>query len=74
MLGRNNDFMVTGTSAEDQMKINAIKMEGTELTDKRMYQEAARRVVFANCMDECNLDHKTLPNFNKNFYYNMPNA
>ena len=71
MLGRNNDFSVTGTSAEDQMKINAIKHQGPELTDKMMYQEAARRVVFANCMGECNLDDKSLPNFNKHFYYNM---
>ena len=75
MLGRNNDFYMSGTSAEDQMKLNAIKHEGVELTDKHLYQEAARRVIFSNCMTECELDpKKDVPNFNKNFYYNMPAA
>ena len=34
-------------------------------------KEAARRVVFSNCMNVCELDNKKLPNFNRNFYYNM---
>jgi len=74
MLGRNNDLFSTGTSAEDQMKINAIRMESTEVYERNLYKEAARRVVFSNCMDSCALDHKTLPNFNRNFYYEMPAA
>ena len=74
MLARNNDLYSTGTSAEDQMKINAIRHESQELYEKNLYKEAARRVVFSNCMDSCELDHKTLPNFNRNFYYGQPGA
>jgi hypothetical protein len=74
MLGRNNELYSTGTSAEDQMKINAIRHESQELYEKNLYKEAARRVVFSNCMDSCELDHKTVPNFNRAFYYGQPGA
>ncbi len=74
MLGRNNDLYSTGTSAEDQMKINAIRHESQELYEKNLYKESARRVVFSNCMDSCELDHKTVPNFNRAFYYGQPGA
>ena len=71
ILGRNNDFFMTGTSAEDQMKIHVVRQESQEILDKNMYQEAARRVVFWNCMNVCELDDTKVPNFNRNFYYNM---
>ena len=74
MLGRVNDLYSSGTSAEDQMRINAIRHESEEVLQKNMYKEAARRVVFSNCMTTCELDHKSLPNFNRNFYYGMPQA
>lgn len=74
MLGRSNDLYSSGTSAEDQMRINAIRFESEEVYQKNLYQEAARRVVFSNCMNACELDHKSLPNFNRNFYYGMPQA
>ena len=74
MLGRNNDLYSTGTSAEDQMKYNAIRLESNEVYERNLYLESARRVVFSNCMDACSLDHKQLPNFNRNFYYGMPDA
>ena len=74
MLGRNNDLINTGTSAEDQMKINAVRHESTEVYERNLYKEAARRVVFSNCMEACELDHKKLPNFNREFYYGMPEA
>ena len=35
-----------------------------------MYQSAAKKVVFWNCMSECGLDGEKIPNFNGNFYYN----
>jgi hypothetical protein len=41
--------------------------------ESNLYKEAARRVVFANCMNACEIDPKELTNFNKNFYYNQPN-
>ncbi len=75
MLARNNDLITAGgTSAEDQMKLNAIRLESQEVYEKNLYKEAARRVVFANCFESCGLDHKTVPNFNRNFYYGMPGA
>ena len=74
MLGRNNDLYSTGTSAEDQMKVTAIRIEGQEVYEKNLYKEAARRVVFSNCMESCEIDAKTVPNFNRNFYYGQPGA
>ena len=74
MLGRTNDLYSTGTSAEDQMRINAIRYESEEVYQRNLYKEAAKRVVFANCMNNCELDKKSLPNFNRQFYYGMPQA
>ena len=74
MLGRSNDLYSTGTSAEDQMRINAIRFESEEVYQKNLYKESARRVVFSNCMNTCELDKKSLPNFNRQFYYGMPQA
>lgn len=53
------------------MKINAIRVESQEVYERNLYKEAARRVVFSNCMTSCEIDPKTIPNFNKNFYYNQ---
>ena len=39
--------------------------------NKSLHNEAAKRVVFRNCMAKCDLDDTKLKNFNKNFYYNM---
>ena len=46
MLGRSNDLYSSGTSAEDQMRINAIRFESEDIYQKNLYKEAARRVVF----------------------------
>lgn len=73
MLGRHNDLYTQGTSSEDNMKYHVIRSETTEIYEKNMYKEAAKRVVFDNCMNACEIDKKTIPNFNKNFYYNQPN-
>ncbi len=74
MLARNNDLYNTGTSAEDQMKQNSVRQESEEVYQKNLYREAARRVVFANCMNSCELDAKQIPNFNRDFYYNQTEA
>ncbi len=74
MLGRKNDLFSSGTSAEDQMKLNVIRHESEEVYQRNLYKEAARRVVFSNCMTTCELDNKSVPNFNRNFYYGMPQA
>ena len=74
MLGNKNDLYSSGNSAEDRMKLNVIRYETDEVYQKNLYQEAARRVVFSNCMNACELDDKKLPNFNRQFYYGMPEA
>ncbi len=74
MLGKNNDLFSTGTSAEDQMKVNAVRLESTEVYERNLYKEAARRVVFQNCMNACELDDKKVPNFNREFYYGREDA
>ena len=74
MLGRNNELFSTGTTAEDQMKINVVRHESQEVYEKNLYKEAARRVVFSNCMTACDLDDKKVPHFNRTFYYGQPGA
>ncbi len=74
MLGKSNDLISGPTSAEDQMKLNVVRYESEEIYQKNLYKEAARRVVFANCMTSCELDPKEVPNFNRKFYYGMPQA
>lgn len=71
MLGRNNEFTASGISAEDNMKLNVVRYDSVEGTEKGMYKEAARRVVFNNCMAACEIDHSSIPNFNRHFYYNQ---
>jgi hypothetical protein len=73
MLGRNNDLYNQGSTAEDNAKYNVIRHESKEVHEANMYKEAAKRVVFANCMTACEIDPKSLPNFNKNFYDNQLN-
>lgn len=46
MLSKNNDLFNTGTSAEDQMKQNVVRLESNEHYERGLYLEAARRVVF----------------------------
>ena len=64
----------TGASPEDALKLGGAFPESREHYDRSLYVESARRVVFRNCMDKCELDDSTLPNFNKNFYYNQNEA
>ena len=70
----NADLHGKGASAEDSMKWQVISPLSKDRYDQSLYQEAARRVVFRNCMSKCELDDEKLPNFNKNFWYNMPEA
>ena len=57
-------------SAEDGLKLAVAFPYSREHYDQHLYIESARRVVFKNCMEKCELDDATVPNFNKNFYYN----
>ena len=71
MLGKTNELFKTGTSAEDQMKMNVIRYDTEEVHQKKMYYDCAQKVIFRNCMGVCDLDDKKLPNFNRKFYYHM---
>eukprot|EP00354_Favella_ehrenbergii_P009964 CAMPEP_0170468220 /NCGR_PEP_ID=MMETSP0123-20130129/11482_1 /TAXON_ID=182087 /ORGANISM="Favella ehrenbergii, Strain Fehren 1" /LENGTH=69 /DNA_ID=CAMNT_0010734735 /DNA_START=1388 /DNA_END=1597 /DNA_ORIENTATION=- len=57
-------------SPEDALKFGVAAPQSRDHYDKGLYVEAARRVVFKNCMEKCELDDESVPNFNKNFYYN----
>ena len=46
-------------------------MKSQDAHDQAMYFDAAKRVVFKNCMASCDLTDETLPNFNAEFYYNQ---
>ena len=57
-------------SAEDAMRISAVRTVAKDIHEKNMYYDAAKRVVFKNCMASCDLTDEQVPNFNSNFYYN----
>ena len=64
----------TPNSAEDALKLAVAFDKSREHYDQSLYIESARRVVFKNCMEKCELDDTSVPNFNKNFYYNKEAA
>ena len=61
-------------TAEDGLKLAVAFPMSREHYDQSLYIESARRVVFKNCMEKCELDNTKVPNFNQNFYYNMEEA
>ncbi len=73
MLGKSNEMFGLASSSEDNLKLHVIREESTDITEKNMYKETARRVIFRNCMGVCELDDKSLPNFNRHFYYFQTN-
>src|SRR4051794_14641336 len=73
MLGRHNDLFGVGNTAEENMRYNVIRYEAAGRYEIGIYKEAARRVIFDNCMKACEINDKSIPNFNKNFYYHQVN-
>ena len=63
-----------GSSAEDDLRWNVIFPLSRSQYDTSLYNDAANRVVFKNCMEKCELTNETLKNFNKKFYYNQLEA
>ena len=59
-----------GASAGEELKLGAVFPLSRGQYDQNLYVESARRVVFRNCMEKCELEPTDVPNFNKNFYYN----
>ena len=74
MLGKGTDLYSKGSTPEDSMKFNVVYPLARDRYDQSLYMESARRVVFKNCMDHCELTHEDVPNFNKKFYYAMEGA
>ena len=66
----NIDLNSKGYSAEDSMKFNVASQLSKDRYDASLYQEAAKRTVFRNCMEKLEITDEELPNFNSNFYYN----
>ena len=70
MLGK-VDLHGKGSSAEDNMRWNVVFPMSKDVYNQNMYRDAAKRVVFKNCMAACEIEDERIPNFNKNFYFNQ---
>ena len=55
----------------EQLKISGVRLNSQDEHEKGMYHEAAKRVVFWRCMEHCEIDPTSMPNFNGKFYYTM---
>ena len=44
------------SSAEDALKIGAMRHESQDIHEKNMYFDAAKRVVWKNCMSSCEIE------------------
>jgi hypothetical protein len=72
ILGRSNDLFGMGSNSEDNLKLRVQRDESQEILEANMYKEAAKRVVFENCFNACELTNKLVPHFGRHFYYNQP--
>ena len=45
-------------SAEDALKFATSAPQTRDMYDRSLYVESARRVVFKNCMEKCELDNE----------------
>ena len=68
---KGKDLYDVPQSAEDAMRIGAVRFDSQDIHEKNMYYNAAQRVVFKNCMSSCDIEADTIKNFNANFYYNQ---
>ena len=50
ILGRNNDLHSAGNTLEDSMKYTVHFTQSRDEYDRSLYLEAAKRVIFKNCM------------------------
>ena len=71
MYGTKNELAGSGVSQEDNVKFNVNLRQSRELYDSNLYKEAARRVVFENCLTANELTREDVPHFNAQFYYNQ---
>ena len=68
MLGISNDAFYNGGNAEEQLKVTVVPEETPEEQDRNLFLEAARRVVFHNCLEPCGFDPEQDKYFDKKFY------
>ena len=66
-----NSLYASTFNENEQMRIGALRWNTQDKHEKAMYNDAAKRVVFWNCMEKCELTSAEVPNFNANFYYNQ---
>ena len=66
-----SDLSTKGNSAEDALKINVVQPLSKEKYEASLLVEAAKRVVFKNCLEACEVDMARFSKFNRDFYYNM---
>ncbi len=66
-----NAIYAENSSAEDSMRIAGVRYDSQDMVDKKMYYDCAKRTVFSNCMNSCDIAPEAIPNFNANFYYNQ---
>ena len=71
MFSRSNHLAAGGNSMEDAMKYNVNIKQSRDIYDQSLYKEAARRVVYDNCLGACELTREDVPHFNAQFYYNQ---
>ena len=69
---KNADLHSPGASAEDELKWHVVYPQSKSQYEQSLYNDAANRVVFKNCMEKCELTRATFKNFTKDFYYNQP--
>ena len=67
---KGTDLHAKPLSAEDSMKMSVVMPLSRDRYDQSLYFESARRVIFRRCMAVTEQTDATLPNFNKDFYYN----
>ena len=53
------------------LRVSGLRATTNEEHSHEMFKDAARRVVFYNCMDHCEIPHESISNFNSTFYYSM---
>ena len=66
-----NDLFGIPSSMEEAMRISGMRHHTQDSHEKEMYQDAARKVIFKNCMEACDIPKEAISNFNRNFYYNQ---
>ena len=66
------EIAATPSIHEVGLRISALRNTTNEEHEQEMFKEAARKVVFHNCLEKCGVDYKKQRHFNGKFYFEMP--